>query len=49
VVICDEQTSEIFAITHLDKVITVLVNESELQKLVAASAERAAPADRPRE
>jgi anti-anti-sigma regulatory factor len=49
VVICDEQTSEIFAITNLDKVITVLVSEGELQKLVAASAERAAPADRPRE
>ena len=48
VVICDEQTSEIFAITNLDKVITVLVSEGELQKLVAASAEPTAPADRPR-
>ena len=34
VVICDEQTSEIFAIFHLDQLITVLVKESELQKLV---------------
>ena len=49
VVICDEQTSEIFAVTRLDKVIAVLVKESELQKLVAASAERTAPADRPRD
>ena len=49
VVLCDEETSEIFAITRIDKVITVLVKESELQKLVAASAETTAPADRPRE
>src|SRR5262245_49836176 len=49
VVISDEETSEIFAITYLDKVITVLVKESELQKLVAASAEPTAPTDRPRE
>jgi hypothetical protein len=49
VVICDDQTSEIFAITKLDKLITVLVKESRLQKLVAASAEPTAPAHRPRE
>jgi anti-anti-sigma regulatory factor len=49
VVLCDEQTSKIFAVTQLDQLITVLVKESELQKLAAASTEPTAPADRPRE
>jgi anti-anti-sigma regulatory factor len=49
VVICDEQILEVFAILKLDKLITVLVNEIELQKLVATSVEPSAPADRPRE
>jgi anti-anti-sigma regulatory factor len=49
VVLCDEETSEIFAITRIDKVITVLVKESELQKLVVGSTEPTSPADRPRE
>ena len=39
VVICDEQILEVFAILKLDKLITVLVKETELQKLVATSAE----------